>query len=48
MDGFVAPNKEEAADGFITLQEFRHFFNFVAEEDTGRPETSPVRLWFLS
>jgi len=48
MDGFIGDNKEEAADGIITPQEWRNYFHFVAEEDTGKPETSPACAKTLS
>lgn len=40
MDGFT-DESEEAPDGIITLEEFQAYFRYVAEEDTGRAETSP-------
>ena len=48
MDGFVDAHTEEAADGVITRQEWRHYFDFVAEEDTNNPETSPACAKVLS
>ena len=40
MDGFT-DESEEAPDGIITLEEFQAYFRYVAEDDTGRAETSP-------
>jgi len=33
---------EQEPDGIITLEEFQHYFRFIAKDDTGNAETSPL------
>ena len=41
MDGFDNNGKETDPDGQISIDEWHEFFRYMANDDTGIPETSP-------